>query len=100
MADRHTPIRGIPHVLVPALKQPKGKELGAPNSFWPFILAQINFKIFQDSTGKALSEGKAKSVPELYIVTAPSRKRVGNMSRAQDWKPLEVGYRNPIETGQ
>lgn len=49
---------------------------------------------------KALSEGKAKSVPELYIVTAPNRKQGGNMSRAQDWKPLEVGYRNPIETGQ
>lgn len=49
---------------------------------------------------KALFEGKAKSVPKLCIVIVPNRKQAGNMSRAQDWKPLEVGYRNPIETGQ
>jgi len=49
---------------------------------------------------KALFEGKAKSVPKLYIVTVPKRKQAANMSRAQDWKPLEGGYRNPTERGQ
>lgn len=53
---------------------------------------------------KALSEGKAKSVPELYIVTAPNRKQGGEHVKSTGLETpgsrLQKSYRNRTMTFQ